>query len=313
MPTLKAPRLKSGDVIGLVAPASKPVAEERIEKGVQYLEGLGYRVLLGNHIRDEYGYLAGTDDARAEDFNAMVRNKEVKAVFCIRGGYGTPRILPKIDYAAIKRNPKIIVGYSDITALQLAIFRKTGLVTFSGPMSGVEMWKGIDPYTEENFWRQITSKAKIGALTNPPEEKIVVHKQGKGTGLLLGGNLSLLVCLVGTPYVPNLKKAILVLEDVDEEPHRLDRMWRTVEQANIIKNASALVLGLFTDCEPVDKKNPYLTSEQVITEVLNSSTVPTMSNLRYGHIPRKMTIPIGVKARVDTKRSLLEVLEGGVV
>jgi muramoyltetrapeptide carboxypeptidase len=255
----------------------------------------------------------GTDDARAEDFNAMIRNKEVKAIFCIRGGYGTPRILPMIDYAAIRKNPKIIVGYSDITALQMAIFKKTGLVSFSGPMSGVEKWKGMDPNTEEQFWRQITSKTKIGILKNPPEESVVVHKHGKARGLLLGGNLSLVVCLLGTPYMPDLKKAILVFEDVDEEPHRLDRMWRTVEQAGILKNANALILGLFTDCAPIDKTTPHLTSEQVMAEVQNASPIPTISNFRYGHIPRKTTIPFGTKVLVDTKKGIIEVLESGVV
>lgn len=312
MPTIKAPQLRPNDCIGLIAPASTPPAEERIEKGVEYLERRGYRVKVGAHVREQYGYLAGTDDVRAADFNAMVKDKSVKAIFCIRGGYGTPRLLGRIDYAALRRNPKIIVGYSDVTALQLAIFRKTGLVTFSGPMSGVEMWKGMDPYTEEHFWRQITSKTKIGPLPNPPEEELCIHRKGTATGLLLGGNLSLLVCLIGTPYLPNLAKSILVLEDVEEEPHRLDRMWTTVENSGISRRISGLVLGLFTDCEPVDKTKPYLTAEEVLAEIPPKMKCPTMSNFRYGHVPRKMTLPLGVKAKLDTKKGVLEVLEGGV-
>ena len=142
MPSIKPPRLKKGDLIGLVAPASTPAAAERIEGGVRYLEQLGYRTVVGKHVTDQYGYLAGSDADRAADLNAMIRNRNVKAIFCIRGGYGTPRMISLVDYAALRRDPKIFVGYSDITALQLAMFRKTGLITFSGPMTGVEMWKG---------------------------------------------------------------------------------------------------------------------------------------------------------------------------
>jgi len=312
MTVIKPPKLRRGDLIGLVAPASTPVADERIEKGVQYLEQLGYRVKLGAHIRDAYGYLAGIDDHRAEDFNAMVHERTVKAIFCIRGGYGTPRIVSRLDFPAIRKNPKIIVGYSDITALQLAIFRKTGLVTFSGPMAGVEMWKGMDPFTEEHFWRLLTSTKKPGVLPNPPEEQLIIHRHGKAGGRLLGGNLSLLVCLIGTPYVPDLTNAILILEDVEEEPHRVDRMWTQVENSGIARKISALVLGLFTDCNPVDPTQPHLTVEEVLAEIPGKVTCPTVSNFRYGHVPRKLTVPLGVRAALDTKKATIEVLEAAV-
>jgi muramoyltetrapeptide carboxypeptidase len=192
------------------------------------------------------------------------------------------------------------------------MFRKTGLITFSGPMTGVEMWKSIDPFTEEQFWRQITSPAKVGLLPNPPGEQLVVHRSGNVSGLLLGGNLSLLVCLVGTPYVPNLAKSILVLEDVEEEPHRLDRMWTTLRHAGILKKTGALVLGLFTDCQPVDKTSPHLTVEQVLAEFPLEMRCPVVSNFRYGHVPQKVTLPLGAKARLDTKKNGVEILEGVV-
>ena len=234
MTIIKPPRLHKGGVIGLVAPASTPSSEEHIEKGATYLEQLGYRVKFGKHIRNTNGYLAGTDEERAADFNTMVRDKDVKAIFAIRGGYGTPRILRMIDYRSLRQNPKIIAGYSDITALQLAIFRKTGLVTFSGPMTGSDMWKDFDPYTEEHFWQLLTSTKKIGLLKNSIDEPLKILKIGKARGRLLGGNLSLLACLMGTPFLPNMRGSILFLEDVEEAPYRVDRMLAQLLNAGIL-------------------------------------------------------------------------------
>ena len=308
----KPPRLRSGDLIGLVAPASTPSASEKVEKGVGYLERLGYRVSVGSHAMNVHGYLAGTDQDRSSDINAFIRDKNVKAIVAIRGGYGTPRLLSQIDYRSLAANPKIVVGYSDITALQLAMFRKTGLVTFSGPMSGVEMWNQIDPYTEEHFWRSLTSTKKIGLLKNPPEEPVVRLKPGNGEGLLLGGNFSLLVSLLATPFAPNLKKAVLILEDVDEAPHRIDRMLAQLKNAGILKNLSALLFCKFTDCNPSDPSKPHLTVDQVLRETAELVSCPVLSNVQYGHIPKKLTIPLGLKSRVDGENGTIEVLEAGV-
>ena len=144
-----------------LSPASTPTPREKIQASVRYLEKLGYRVRVGEHASKAWGYLAGTDEERAEDLNAMIRDPEVKAIFALRGGYGTPRILPLIAYRALARRPKIISGFSDITALQLAIYRKCKLVTFSGPMPAVEFWKDPDPFTEENFWRLLTRTRRL--------------------------------------------------------------------------------------------------------------------------------------------------------
>jgi muramoyltetrapeptide carboxypeptidase len=312
MNTLKPARLRKGDLIGVVSPASAPSAREKIDKGVRYLEGLGYRVTVGQHVMSQYGYLAGTDQERVSDFNDMLRNPSVRAIFALRGGYGTPRLLHQIDYKAVQRNPKIVVGYSDITSLQLALLKKTGLVTFSGPMVAVEMWDKIDPYTEEHFWRVITSSARIGALRNPDDEALVVHHRGKASGKLIGGNFSLLASLMGTPYLPDLRKAILVLEDVDEAPHRVDRMFAQLRHAGVLKNIAGLVLGKFTDCVPADPSKPHLTMEQVLQEAVDSVDCPVLTNLLYGHIPRKHTLPLGVRSTLDARTGSLTVLEGAV-
>jgi muramoyltetrapeptide carboxypeptidase len=312
MNILKPPRLRKGDLIGVISPASPPSAQEKIDKGVQYLEHLGYRVKVGQYVMAQHGYLAGTDEQRAHDFNDMVRDKKVKAIFAVRGGYGTPRLLHLIDYRSMRRSPKILVGYSDLTALQLALFKRTGLVTFSGPMVGVEMWNGIDPFTEEHFWRVITSKAPVGPLAHPPETPFSFFNKGSARGRILGGNFALVMALMGTQYLPDLRKSLLVLEDVDEAPHRVDRMFMQLLHAGILKKVAGLILGRFTDCIPSDPSAPHLTVEQVLQEAVQSVRCPVLTNLQYGHIPRKPTIPVGVRALLDTRRERLEVLEGAV-
>jgi len=313
MAIIKPPKLRKGSIIGLVAPASTPSTEEKIEKGAAYLEQLGYRIKFGKHIRNTHGYLAGTDEERAADFNNMVHDKDVKAIFAIRGGYGTPRILQMIDYRSLKQNPKIIVGYSDITALQLSIFRKIGLVTFSGPMTGVEMWKGIDPYTEKYFWQLLTSTKKIGVLKNPNDEPLKILKHGKTYGQLLGGNLSMIACLMGTPFLPKLRSSILFLEDVEEAPHRIDRMLAQLFNAGILYELAGLVFGKFTDCNPSNPSEPHLTLDQIQKEYAGKIKCPVVGNFQYGHIPRLLTMPIGLQAMLDTRRNRIEVSESAVI
>ena len=313
MTIIKPPRLRKGDIIGLVAPASTPSSKEKIEKGAAYLEQLGYRIKFGEHIRKTHGYLAGTDEERATDFNNMVRDKDVKAIFAIRGGYGTPRILQMIDYRSLKQNPKIIVGYSDITALQLAIFRKIGLIAFSGPMTGVEMWNGIDSYTEEHFWRLVTSTKKIGVLRNPIDEPLRILKHGKAHGRLLGGNLSLITSLMGTPFLPKLRSSILFLEDVEEAPYRVDRMLAQLFNAGVLRELAGLVFGKFTDCNPSNPSEPHLIIDQVQDEYTEKIECPVIANFQYGHIPSKLTVPVGLQAILDSKRNRIEVLESAVI
>ncbi|MFH0992045.1 MAG: LD-carboxypeptidase [bacterium] len=313
MNILKPERLRKGDLIGLISPASPPSAQEKIDKGVRYLETLGYRTIVGKHAMAQNGYLAGTDEERAGDLNEMICNPQVKAIFAIRGGYGTPRLLHLVDYRSLRRHPKIIVGYSDLTALQLSIFKKTGLVTFSGPMVGVELWDSFDPFSEEHFWRVLTSTKKIGTLKNPDNEPLTSHGTGKASGLLLGGNFSLMMSLLATPYCPDFRKAVLILEDVDEAPHRVDRMIAQLFHAGYFRSIAALVLGKFTDCVPSDPAKPHLTIDQVLEDFLTKVECPTLTNCQYGHIPKKLTIPLGVRAQVDTKNMSFEVLESAVI
>lgn len=312
MNIIKPPALKKGDTIGIIAPASPPSAPEKITKGAEYFERLGYRVKLGKNVGKIYGYLAGTDQERVDDLHDMFSDKTIKAIIAVRGGYGTPRLLPLLNFSMIKRNPKILVGYSDLTALQLAIFKKTGLVTFSGPMSGVEMFKGIDPFTEEHFWSSITSNKKEGEVKNPDGRELNTIVKGKASGVLLGGNLSLIVTLAGSTYLPSFKKSILFIEEIEEESYRFDRMLNQLRITNILADANGIIIGELTDVRASDTSKPYLTAEQVTNDYLSSLKKPIVSGLVYGHVPKKLTMPIGIRATLDAGKKILRFEESGV-
>jgi len=306
---VKAKRLRQGDLIGLICPASAPSPSEKIDRAVRYFEKRGYRVVLGEHARARHGYLAGTDAQRASDLNNFIRKKEVRAIFSLRGGYGTPRLLPLIDYAALRRDPKIIAGFSDITALQMALFRKCRLVTFSSPMGAVDFHEKIDPFTEENFWDAVTGKAGGGLLCNPNNISLEMP-QLKTSGRLLGGNLSLVVTLLATPYSPNYKNALLVLEEVDEAPYRVDRMLIQLRNGRLFKQISGLILGQFTRCQ-AKKEDESLTLDELLREILPKE-LPVVRNLQYGHEPTKLTIPWGVRAEIDSREQAIKLLESAV-
>ena len=312
MRPIKPKPLARGDVIGVISPASAPSSEEKIDKGAEYLERLGYRVKLGKHVRAVRGFLAGTDEERAADVNEMFADEQIKAIIAVRGGYGSPRLLPLINYNLIKHNPKIFVGYSDLTALQLALYKKTGLVSFSGPMVGVEMFKGIDPFTEEHFWQMITSTKKLVTLHNPDSRGLKPIGKGKASGVLIGGNLSLITSIAGTRYLPSFKNSILFFEETQEEPYRFDRMMNQLALAGIFKDAKGIVIGELTDIKPAETAKPYLTAEQIVADYLSSLSKPILAGLAYGHVPRKLTIPIGIRATVDTAQRSLSLLEAAV-
>lgn len=312
MPAIKPPRLRKGALIGLVSPASTPRPAEKIERGVKYLEAVGYRVAVGKHAASEHGCLAGTDAQRAEDLNGMIRDAEVAAIFALRGGYGCGRILDRLDYDALLRQPKIISGFSDITALQLALCQRIRLATFSGPMPAVEFWQNPDPFTEENFWRLLTSGEKNLELRNPTDVPIRTLHPGATSGVLLGGNLSLVASAVGTFYCPSFRRALLVLEEVDEAPYRVDRMLTQLRHAGMAGKISGAIFGQFTRCEAKDLAVPPMPVSQVLADFAAASDRPAIANFQYGHVPRKLTVPFGVRARLDAAAGSLTLLEPAV-
>jgi muramoyltetrapeptide carboxypeptidase len=241
----------------------------------------------------------------------MFADPAVRAVFCIRGGYGTPRLLPSVNYRLIRNNPKIFAGYSDITALELAFWRKTGLITFHGPMAGVDLAGPPDPFTEEMFWSMLSAKKKRGRITLPDPLPRTLQG-GRATGRLLGGNLALVVSTLGTPYQPDLRDALLFLEDISEEPYRIDRMLTQLRNAGILQRSAAVLTGQFTDCVPQDATKPTLTLAQILEETAALTGRPFLAGLPFGHESPKMTLPVGLRARLDASSGTLELLEAAV-
>lgn len=314
MKMIKPKRLKKGDVIGVISPASSPSDLEKIEKGVNYLEGLGYRVEVGKNVGKVHGYLAGTDNERLEDLHSMFKNKNINAIFNVRGGYGSGRLLDKINFGLIKRNPKIFVGYSDITALQMAFLKKTGLVTFAGPMVAVDFSSDkVDPFMEENFWKIITNSKKIGKINNPNGEKFYTLAKGRGEGNLIGGNLALLISLMGTEYQPDFKDAVLLIEDIGEDPYKIDRMFYQLKYAKVFNKVKGIILGRFVDCYIKDKSQPSLSLNDVISDYLEELKIPVIYNVKHGHIKENLTIPWGLKTKINTSRCFIEITESAVV
>jgi len=313
MSLVKAKKLKKGDVIGFISPASSPNDLTRIEKGVKYFESMGYRVEVGTNVGKYYGYLAGTDRERADDIHHMFGKRGVKAIICLRGGYGTPRLMRFLNYDLIKNNPKIFIGYSDITTLQTAILRKTKLVTFAGPMVAVDFWDTIDPYMEENFWKAVTSTKKIGRVKMPNADyKMEFKGKENAEGTIIGGNLTHFAVLLGSKYFPKLKNNILLLEDVDESPYRIDRYFTQLFNCKVFKEVNGLILGQFTDCEEKDPEKRTLNLAEAMEDYLKELTIPVIRNFPHGHVKENFTIPLGTNVRMNMKKGYVEFTESGV-
>src|SRR3990172_5427840 len=294
MKPLKPPALRKGDVIGICAPASPPLHDGDLERGIAYLERLGYRVELSPNLSKKNGYLAGTDRERADDLNRLFRDRKVRAIIALRGGYGTMRILPMIDYAAVRKHPKIFVGYSDLTALQLALWKKCRLVSFAGPMMAGGMSRGLTGYAEEIFWRMLTNTRPPGRL----RARVSARCRGKAKGILIGGNLSTVSHLAGTPYFPDTRNCILFFEEIGEKPYRIDRMLHQLKLAGAFGAVRGVILGRFNDCEPEAGK-PSLSIRRVISDTLGGIGIPLIAGLRHGHVTGSLTLPVGLPVTMD--------------
>lgn len=304
---IKPKALKLGDTIGIIAPAS-PTTDERVIKAQERLIQMGFKVKMGKSPYERYGYLSGTDVVRAEDINTMFKDKEVDGIICIRGGYGTPRILQLLDYQAIKDNPKIFVGYSDITALHIAFTQIAGLVTYHGPMVASDMIGDFSDFSKDNLFRAIMNTEPMGKISNPEGEEITTINGGIAEGTIIGGNLSLIADTIGTPYEIDVKGKILFIEEVGEEPYNIDRMLNQLRLSGKLQEANGIILGDFNDCKS-KKHDENLTLEQVINDQIRPIGKPTIYNLQAGHCNPMVTLPLGVKARLDADKKELIILE----
>jgi len=309
---IKPKKLKRGEVVGIISPASSANDERDIENGVKYFEGLGYRTILGNNVGKKRGYLAGTDEERVQDIHQMFSNENVKAIFCLRGGYGASRLMDKIDYKLIQKNPKIFVGFSEITALQMAILKKANLVTFAGPMILSNFSKDKNDFTEKNFWRVLTSSKKLKRISFSQKNILSNIKFGEVIGELVGGNLSVFTSLLGTSYLPNLKNKILLFEEINEPPYKVDRIFNQLRLNKVFDKVSGIILGNFIDCEEADKKKSSLTLEEVFTDYFDELKIPVISSISHGHSKKMITLPLGVKLKINLDKRHLEFVEGCV-
>jgi len=290
------PKLSRNAAIGVIAPAYIPV-RERLEHGISYLEKRGLRVIRGESLTKEHGYFAGNDVQRLADLHRMFADPQVEMIICARGGWGGLRIIDRIDYGLIKENPKPLVGYSDITTLQLAIWSRTGLPSLSGPMVAVEMGKGIEAFTEAHFWGQIFNQSAEYTIDLDQAGARVMNR-GNAKGMLLGGCLSMVTGLLGTSYAPDYSDAILFLEDVGEKPYKIDRYLAQLYQAGIFKKIKGLILGIFDDCQP-DPGEVSFSLKEIIEDYFGQLKIPVIIDFPYGHIARKVTMPIGSIAEID--------------
>jgi muramoyltetrapeptide carboxypeptidase len=312
MRIVKPKKLKKGEVIGLITPGSSPDDLMKIELSIKYFEKIGYKVELGKNVGKYHGYLAGSDDERVSDLEYMFSKKDVKAIICIRGGYGSPRLLDKINYRIIRDNPKIFVGYSDITALQLAFFAKTGLVTFAGPMAAVDFSNDVSSYTEELFWAIITSNKKLGKIKLPDDEKLASFNKNHAKGRIIGGNLALIISIMGTEYLPQFKDKILLLEDIGELPYRVDRMLNQLKLAKIYSKLNGIILGSFVDCYEHDPMKKTLTLGEVVDDYIGKLKLPVIYNFPHGHIKDNVTVPWGISVKINASKASVEFDENAV-
>lgn len=296
--------LKKGDKVALIAPCG-PVKKERIDPAVKAMESLGLHVVLGDCCTCSRGFLAGENDrARADEVNRMFEDPTIKGIFAMRGGYGSGRILDMLDYDLIKANPKVFEGYSDVTALHIAFNQKCHLVTFHGPMASTEFYKGIDEYTLDYFKRNIFTKEPLGVIKNPEFEEIKTLVKGKAKGILTGGNLSLIVSSIGTKYEINTKGKILFIEEVGEEPYRIDRMLLQLKQSGKFKDAAGIVLGQWTRCT-ADEADKSLTLQEIFDDLIVNEKKPIIYNVACGHSTPTMTLPMGAMAKIEDGKLII--------
>ncbi|MDR7335441.1 LD-carboxypeptidase [Roseateles asaccharophilus] len=314
---LRPARLRAGDTLGLISPANATYEREPLKIAIESLQALGFKVKLGEHVAARRGPFAGTDAQRAADVNAMFADDGVAGILAMTGGSGCNRIVDKLDYELIRRKPKFFGGFSDLTSLVNALHRQTGLVAFHSPVA-VSEW---NDYSVQSF-KAVAMNAEAALLRNPVvkpaddllarEERITTVRAGKAQGRLVGGNLTVLASLAGTPYFPDCRGAILFLEDINEYIYRIDRCLSTLRLTGALGQLAGVVLGRFTKCEPGDGYGS-LTLEEVFDDYFLPLNIPVYRGAAIGHIKRKLTVPVGAVAEMDADAGTIRLLGPAVI
>lgn len=307
---IRPKRLESGDTIGVVAPASAPPDPRNLDRAVSTLERLGFKIKLAPNVRRRWGFLAGSDRERAGDLMRMFTDRRVKAIFCVRGGYGAARLLPLLDYGVIRDNAKVFVGYSDITSLNCAMLRKAKLISFHGPMLNSDFVnRPVNEFTLHRLLRAVTEAVAPGSISEGYKGKPAqTLRDGIARGQLIGGNLSLLCTMIGTPWQPSFRGRILFFEDVGEQPYRFDRMLTHLLNCGLLQQVAGVAIGINHDCtDPKAERAKEFrqTMEDVFKERLLPLKVPIVMGLPFGHLQHNATLPVGGQALLDGKRGEL--------
>jgi muramoyltetrapeptide carboxypeptidase len=295
--------------IGVVAPSSG-IRDHRLEPALRLFEERGYRVVRGEHLADQHGYLAGGDAARAADFTEMFRRKDVDAVFCGRGGYGAMRMADRVDWDVVRANPKIFVGYSDITTLHLAFENRMGLTTFHGPVV-VTHGDPLSPIAADCFWRAVERAEPLGRY-DTSEGSVRTLVGGRAEGRTAGGCIQLLSSAVGTPEHPDFEGRIVLLEDVNEKVYQTDRNLTQLIRSGLLGRAAGIVIGTVTDWELAEKSRPAILLSDMWRDIIAPLGIPAIVGFPFGHERNPLTIPLGVRARLDADAATLEILEPAV-
>jgi muramoyltetrapeptide carboxypeptidase len=311
MTLLPAP-LKKGDTVGLISPSAATAERIQFDFAQEALVALGFQVKLGENLKNRRGHLAGSDSERANDLNSMFADPDVKAVICIRGGSGAARILPMIDYNVVKMNPKPILGYSDITALHCAIQTQTGLVTFHGP-NGSGSWNSfnVSQFQKMFFDRSLVTFANEQVKGDDlvvKQNRIQTLQPGSVQGKILGGNLTVLVSLSGTPYYPDFEDAILFIEDIGEDPYKIDRMMSTLALNGTLSKIKGFIFGQCSDCNPGGGYGS-LTLDDILDDYILPLRIPAYKGAMIGHVPKQFIVPVGAKVEMDASQGTFRMLE----
>lgn len=307
--TKRPPRLNPGDTVGVVSPASTLSSDDGLDRAEHWIRGMGLVPKFGPNAGGRYGYLAGTDEQRAADLNAAYADPEVKAVFAVRGGWGGARILPLLDWSSIRANPKLLIGFSDITALHLAFAKRAGFATIHGG-NATSSWR---KQSWESLWRLAFAAdtptlggAAMEAEAGRPGRTI---RGGVARGRLLGGNMTILSTLMGTPWLPDLKAAVLFLEDVNEAEYRVDRMFQQLKLAGVLEGLAGIVFGQCTSCANTDADYAGFTIDQLIDHYCAPLGIPAVTGFNTGHVGNQLSLPSGAKVEIDGDARTIRLLE----
>lgn len=298
-------KLKKGDTLGIIAPASF-ASMEKVESAKNNLEKMGFKVILGESTKSRWYSYAGPEEVRAKDINNFFDDSSVDGIICMRGGYGCNRLVEMVDYSIIEKNPKIFIGYSDITTLHMAIFQKTGLVTFHGPMAVSNFSGEYNKDTYKSFEEVLMNDNNELLLKNFSKE-LGVLCEGIGEGEIVGGNLATLIASLGTDYDVDYTGKILFLEEVGEKTYKTDRMLNQLKKFKVFEKINGIILGDFKNC-PADSENDMSLME-VFEDYLSKLKIPVVYDFESGHSEPMITLPLGAKAQINTVLKEIKILE----